>query len=196
MQSNLSSLLIPSLELETQSFGRRSLLPLRQSTLWKIETGVVRTITWLEDGTVVTLGLWGTEDIVGRSLSTMEPYQIECLTPVKAIPISLGSWLPDLTLLLAHIQQSETFLLIRGHKRVEDMLLKLLAWLSKRFGREVEQGHLIELRLTHQDLAELLGTTRVTITRVLSQFEQQGIVERLPQHLTLLKSTEVWHYEI
>ena len=87
-------------------------------------------------------------------------------------------------------------MLIRSHKRVEEMLLKLLVWLSKRFGREVEQGHLIELRLTHQDLAELLGTTRVTITRVLKQFEQQGLIQRLPQHLTLLQAEEFWHYEI
>jgi CRP-like cAMP-binding protein len=194
MQSNLS-LLTPLFEPETHSFGRRSLLPLRTSTLWKIETGVVRTITWLEDGTIVTLGLWSVGDVVGRSLSALEPYQIEALTPVEAFPISTGI-LSDAALLLTHIQQAEAFTLIRSHKRVEEMLLKLLVWLSKRFGREVEQGHLIELRLTHQDLAELLGTTRVTITRVLKQFEQQGLIQRLPQHLTLLQAEEFWHYEI
>lgn len=194
MQSNLS-LLTPLFEPETRSFGRRSLLPLKANTLWKIETGVVRTITWLEDGTVVTLGLWSTGDVVGRSLCALEPYQVEALTPVEAFPISIEA-LSNPALLLAHIQQSEAFMLIRSHKRVEEMLLKLLIWLSKRFGREVEQGHLIELRLTHQDLAELLGTTRVTITRVLKQFEQQGLIQRLPQQLTLLQAEEFWHYEI
>jgi len=193
MQS-ISPLLV--YQFETQSFGRRSLLPLKQNTLWKIEMGVVRTITWLEDGTVVTLGLWGAGDIVGRSLSMLEPYQIESLTPVEIVPVATRDYFLDSTLLLAHIQQAEAFTLIRSHKRVEEMLLKLLVWLSKRFGREVEQGHLIELRLTHQDLAELLGTTRVTVTRILKQFEQQKLIQRLPQHLTLLKAEEFWHYEI
>lgn len=194
MQSNLS-LLAPLLEPQTRSFGRRSLLPLKQNMLWRIEAGVVRTVTWLEDGTVVTLGLWGAGDVVGRSLSALEPYQIEALTSVEAVLTSTER-LSDPALLLAHIQQAEAFTLIRSHRRVEDMLLKLLVWLSKRFGREVEQGHLIELRLTHQDLAELLGTTRVTITRVLKQFEQQGLIQRLPQQVTLLQAEEFWHYEI
>ncbi len=38
-------------------FTRRSLLPNSQLFLWQIETGAVRTLTWLEDGTVVHLGL-------------------------------------------------------------------------------------------------------------------------------------------
>jgi CRP-like cAMP-binding protein len=66
----------------------------------------------------------------------------------------------------------------------------------KKFGREVKQERLIELRLTHQDLAELLGTTRVTITRILKQFEQQGLVQRLPNQLTLLQPEAIWHHEI
>lgn len=111
---------------------------------------------------------------MGRSLSTLEPYHIEALIPVEAAPIST-EWLSDPRLLLAHIQQAEAFTLIRSNKRVEEMLLKLLVWLSKRFGRAVEQGHLIEMRLTHQDLAELIGTTRVTITHALKLFEQQGL---------------------
>jgi hypothetical protein len=58
-------------------------------------------------------------------------------------------------------------MVIRNFKRVETALLHLLLWLGKKFGREVQQGQLLDIRLTHQDLAELLGTTRVTITRIL-----------------------------
>lgn len=55
MQSTVSSVF--SSEPSKQLFERRSLLPLRQDCLWKIEAGVVRTFTWLDDGTVITLGL-------------------------------------------------------------------------------------------------------------------------------------------
>ncbi|MGI8499699.1 MAG: ABC transporter transmembrane domain-containing protein, partial [Hassallia sp.] len=58
-----------------QSFSRRSFLP-QQNHMWKIETGVVRTFTYLEDGTSVTLGVWGSGDIVGKALSKVEPYQV------------------------------------------------------------------------------------------------------------------------
>jgi len=49
-----------SVGLKRSIFARRSLLPLGQDYLWHIETGVVRTLTWLEDGTTVTLGIWRT----------------------------------------------------------------------------------------------------------------------------------------
>ncbi|MBD1821766.1 Crp/Fnr family transcriptional regulator [Cyanobacteria bacterium FACHB-DQ100] len=180
----------------TRTFKRRSTIPLQQIALWRIESGVVRTLSWLEDGSTVTLSLCGAGDVVGKFLCAIDPYQIECLTDVEVTPLSPNEWHPDPAFLLERVQQAEEFMLIRSHRRVEEMLLKLLTWLSKKFGREVQHGHLIELRLTHQDLAEMLGTTRVTITRVLKQFEQQGIVQRLPNQVTLLQPEAIWHYEI
>ncbi len=156
----------------------------------------MRSFTWLEDGTSITLGLWGAGDVVGKALSRVDPYQIECLTPVEAtfIPNTHCSQITEN--LVAHIQQIEELTVIRSHRKVEDMLLKLLTWLAKRFGHPVEQGNAIDLRLTHQDLAELLASTRVTVTRLLNQFEQQGLIQRLPRQLIVLQADELWHYEI
>lgn len=197
MSLNFSSVLPRSvIQSQPHRFKRRSVLASRQASLWQIESGVVRALTWLEDGSTVTLGLFGVGDVVGSHLSTIDPYQLECLTEVEATPMTLNDWSPDPEYFLSRVQQAEEFMLIRSHRRVEEMLLKLLSWLSQKFGREVKQGKLIDLRLTHQDLAELLGTTRVTITRVLKQFEQQGLVQRLPNQLTLLNSDAIWHYEI
>jgi CRP-like cAMP-binding protein len=180
----------------TQQFSPRSLLPLRQQSLWKIEAGVVRTITWLEDGTIAATGLWGPGDLVGKALSKLEPYQIECLTTVEVSLLPVSRLYEETEALISNLQQSEAFSLIRSYRKIDAMVLKLLSWLAKKFGREVETGHLIDLRLTHQDLAEMLGTTRVTITRTLSQFEQQGLIHRLPLRRIVLKEGDLWHYEI
>ncbi|MBD2603232.1 Crp/Fnr family transcriptional regulator [Scytonema hofmannii FACHB-248] len=179
-----------------QYFSRRSLLPQHTQTLWKIETGVVRTFTYLEDGTSVTLGVWGSGDIVGKALSKVEPYQIECLTKVQVTIFDFQGWDQIADVLLAHIQQAEELMIVRGYKTVDIMLIKLLTWLSKRFGREVEQGRLIDMRLTHEDIAELLGSTRVTITRILRQLEEEGFIHRLSLHRIVLREEEIWHYEI
>ncbi|NMG05657.1 Crp/Fnr family transcriptional regulator [Brasilonema sp. UFV-L1] len=178
------------------SFKARSFLPLKHNSLWKIETGVVRVVTWHEDGTLVTLGIWGPGDIVGQAFSKIEPYQIECLTKVEVTILPLEGWFPLTDVMLAHIQQAEELMVIRSYKTVEIMLIKLLGWLVKKFGREVKTGHLIDLRLTHQDIADMLNSTRVTITRVLTQLEEQGLIHRLPLHRIVLKEEEVWHYEI
>ncbi|MBE9121673.1 Crp/Fnr family transcriptional regulator [Tychonema sp. LEGE 07199] len=176
-------------------FSRRSHLPNRSNALWRIESGVVRTVTWLEDGTIITLGLWVPGDTIGKPISKCDPFQIECLTKVEAVLLSVERWL-NRDILLNHIQQAEDFMIMRGYKKVDFMLYKLLTWLAKRFGSEVERGHLIDMILTHQDIAEILGTSRVTVTRTLGHFEQQGLIERLPLHRIILQPSDVWHYEI
>ncbi|MBD2384282.1 Crp/Fnr family transcriptional regulator [Cylindrospermum sp. FACHB-282] len=177
-------------------FTRRSFLPEQKNALWKIERGFVRTFTYLEDGTTVALGLWGTGDIVGLALSKIKPYQIECLTKVEATILPLDDYSELTETLLIHIQQAEELMVIRSYKKVETMLIKLLAWLSQKFGSEVEKGRLIDMRLTHEDLAELLGSTRVTITRILGQFEQEGLINRLSLHRIVVREEEIWYYEI
>ncbi|WP_373524650.1 Crp/Fnr family transcriptional regulator [Nostoc sp.] len=177
-------------------FARRSFLPEHQNGLWKIERGFVRTFTYLEDGTTVALGLWGPGDIVGKSLSKLEPYQMECLTKVEATALPLEEWTQLTETLLSHIQQAQELMVIRSHKKVDIMLIKLLAWLSKKFGLEVDKGRLIDMRLTHEDLAQMLGSTRVTITRVLGQFEQEGLIDRLSLHRIVLREEDIWYYEI
>jgi CRP-like cAMP-binding protein len=158
---------------------------------------VVRTSTWLEDGTNVTLGLWGAGDVVSRVLSKADPYQIECLTPVEVSLLPLDRWYQVNDALIKHIQQFQEFLEILHCRSVETSLLRLLTWLANKFGQEVERGQRIDLRLTHQELSEIIGTTRVTVTRLLKDFENQGIIERLPRKFIVLhEKSPFWHYEI
>jgi CRP-like cAMP-binding protein len=197
MAASVPSLtLMQPIDQDKRLFVRRALLPSRLDGLWQIDSGIVRTMTWLEDGTVLTLGIWGAGDVIGKALSKIDPYQIECLTPVEATLLSIedGHHLPEA--LIAQIQQLEELAVIRSHKRVEEALMQLLFWLARKFGREVDRGHLLDLRLTHQDLSELLGSTRVTVTRILSQLEEQGLINRLPKQQILVSETELWHYEI
>jgi CRP-like cAMP-binding protein len=178
-----------------RQFDARSLIPILRNYFWKIETGVVRTVTWLEDGRSITLGIWGPGDFIGGQILNSH-YQIECLTQVEAASCRSSDWEQTKMILLSHIHQFEQLTVVRSHKKADTMLLKLLAWLSQRFGREAEQGQLIDLRLTHQDIADMLGITRVTITRLLNQLEEQGQIARLPLHRIVLKEAELWHYEI
>lgn len=185
-------------EFKRSKFARRSLLPLGRDYLWKIESGVVRTLTWLEDGTTITLGIWGVGDVVSRALSKAEPYQIECLTPVEASLLPLDRWHQVTESIILHSQQMQELLQILHCRSVDASLLRLLTWLAKKFGHQVEKGQLIDLRLTHQEISETIGTTRVTVTRLLNEFEKQGIIQRLPHKFIVLheKKQPFWHYEI
>ncbi|MGI0488043.1 Crp/Fnr family transcriptional regulator [Pantanalinema rosaneae CENA516] len=186
-----------ALPLTSRHFSSRATLPLTCDRLWQIQTGTIRTLICLEDGTVITTGIWSSGDLVGQLMPSSNYFAIECLTAVEVVSIPLAPHDPLYTqALVAHLQQAEELMVIRSHKKIDVMLLQLLSWLAQRFGRSVEQGQLIDLRLTHQDLSELLGSTRVTVTRTLSQLEQQKLIHRLSLRRIVLSETDVWHYEI
>jgi CRP-like cAMP-binding protein len=166
-------------------FGRREVLPQREEILWRIERGAVRTLTWSEEGNSITLGYWGKGDLVGYPLSTIKPYQIECLTIVEVTIVPSELWYQNLDAFLMHIQQSEELLNIVHRKPISLRLWHFLLWLTNKFGRDIEQGRLIDLAVTHQEMAEVLNTTRVTVTRLLQQFEEEGKLIRHKRRLIL-----------
>ncbi len=131
-------------QLPQRLFTRREVIPPRNDVLWRIERGAVRTLTWSEDGTFITLGYWGPGDIIGYPLSRVKPYQIECLTSVEVSIMPPHLWHQDINGLLSHIQQAEELLSIVHRKPISLRLWQFLVWLSEKFGRDVEQGKLIE----------------------------------------------------
>ncbi len=166
-------------------FSRRELIPPRQDILWRIERGAVRSATWSEQGTLITLGYWGAGDIVGHPLSKVNPYQIECLTSVEMSILPSELWKQELEAMLSHIQQAEELLSIVHRKPVSLRLWQFLLWLERKFGRDVDQGRLIDLSITHQELAEVINTTRVSVTRMLQQFAEEGMLLRHERRLIL-----------
>jgi CRP-like cAMP-binding protein len=166
------------------TFKCRDLLPLEPDNLWKIEAGVVRSLTWDEEGRIITLGFWGEGDVVGYPLSQMQPYQVECLTSVQISEFSSESCYMQQALLV-HVWKSEALLKIVHQSSVADRLFQLLLWLADQFGIPVISGTLLNLRLSHQDLGDTIGSTRVSVTRLLSQLEQEGKIARSHRSLIL-----------
>jgi len=171
-------------KLETRTYKRREHIPQRENSLWRIEAGAVRTYTLTEDGTLIALGFWGLGDSVGQPLACIQPYEVECLEEVKVRELQFSECWELNQMLLSHLHQTQVLLWLRSGQ-IHLRLQQLLDWMADKFGRESEQGQLIRLRLTHQDIADTLGTTRVTVTRLLNQFEQQGRIGWIDQYMLL-----------
>ncbi|MFH0777002.1 MAG: Crp/Fnr family transcriptional regulator [Candidatus Eisenbacteria bacterium] len=60
--------------------------------------------------------------------------------------------------------------------RVEQRIASLLLGLSERHGSPVPGGTRIDVRLTRQDIADIVGTTVETTIRVMSRFRKRGII--------------------
>ena len=62
-------------------------------------------------------------------------------------------------------------------ERVERRVARALLRLVQQAGRPVDSGVLIDLSLSRQDLAEMTGTTLYTVSRILSGWEREGLVD-------------------
>ncbi|MBE9030680.1 Crp/Fnr family transcriptional regulator [filamentous cyanobacterium LEGE 11480] len=173
---------------KTYRFNRGDQLPDYGDLLWQITDGYVRNITWTKDGEMTTLGIWGEYDFLGHALSIVTPYCLECITPVTAVlcayPINRMH-----EILLHNAQQTEKLLAISHERQVYERLRSLLTWLARRFGESAPAGRMLKIGLTHQQLADLAGTTRVTVTRFMQQLERDGWIKRLPKRQILVYPT-------
>ena len=61
-----------------------------------------------------------------------------------------------------------------GLRRIEDRVRGFLELLANDYGQPCDQGLRLNIKLTHQELASALSTTRVTVTRVLGSLKDEG----------------------
>ncbi|MDQ7801921.1 MAG: Crp/Fnr family transcriptional regulator [Armatimonadota bacterium] len=69
--------------------------------------------------------------------------------------------------------------------RVERRIARAVLRLVRQAGRRTAEGVLIDLPLSREDLANLTGTTLFTVSRVLSRWEERGIVAAGRQRLVV-----------
>lgn len=67
----------------------------------------------------------------------------------------------------------------------EARLIKLLRQLAHEHGQAVTDGVKISLKLTHQDLGQLIHVTRQTVTDILNQLQMQGLLSTERRYLIL-----------
>ena len=70
-------------------------------------------------------------------------------------------------------------------EQVERRVAHALLRLARQAGRKVEAGVLIDFPISRQDIAEMTGATLHTVSRIISAWEEKGLVEGGRQRITL-----------
>ena len=92
-----------------------------------------------------------------------------------------------MTLLELRLVQYEELVKCLLPRETEVRLANLLPILARKFGERYDDGSsvTIDLRLTHQDLAAMVASTRESVTKVLNDMRNRGIVEIEGGRITL-----------
>ena len=75
------------------------------------------------------------------------------------------------------LRQSDEVIESLLDREVSARLAKLLSHLGGRFGEPSGSGTVLKVRLTHQDLANMIVSTREAVSKVMSEFQRDGLIK-------------------
>jgi len=75
------------------------------------------------------------------------------------------------------LKQSDEVIESLLNREVSARLATLLLNLGDRFGETNGSGTVLNVRLTHQDLANMIVSTREAVSKVMSEFQRDGLIE-------------------
>jgi CRP-like cAMP-binding protein len=73
-------------------------------------------------------------------------------------------------------------------REVSARLATLLSNLGNRFGETNGSGAVLNMRLTHQDLANMIVSTREAVSKVMSEFQREGLIEVRDRRIAITPS--------
>lgn len=152
-------------------------IPLAENELLQVVDGVVAQFALHEDGVESLLGLWGKDQLLSG-----HPEDACCLSlrAHTGVTVEVGRW-SELSRrrevverLWQRLLRLEAWSSMQSRQNIELRLLGILALLAEQFGRPHENGTLLDVKVTHAQLAAAIGATRATITRVLGVLRRRG----------------------
>lgn len=167
-------------------------ISLRPNYLYLVHRGIAQLHTIHPDGGESIVGLCGPTTAFGNALTQVDPYWATALTPLDLLPLSMDEIEASPALMsglfpqiIRRLQQTEAWLAISGKRLVADRLKCLLVQIAQDFGQVSPSGVQINIRLTHHQLATTIGTTRVTVTRLLKGFRNEGWLDIQKRQIVL-----------
>lgn len=165
-----------------------------------ILSGLVRVYRMTSGGKRLTLDVYGEGALLGHSglvgqsqstgsfaeaidetlIWTMSHHDLSHLIERKPI-VSIHI----ISQLSRRLGSAERKLEVMAFHRVQMRLADRLLDLARQFGLPSERGTVIHMRLSHEELADMIGSTRETVTHALGGLRRLGLVETAHQTVTI-----------
>lgn len=78
-----------------------------------------------------------------------------------------------------------------GQRRTIDRLLGFLTLLIEEYGEPCDEGYCLPWTLTHAQIGSAIGSTRVTVTRLMGKLRQKGLISTYGDNLLCLPSKNI-----
>jgi CRP/FNR family transcriptional regulator, cyclic AMP receptor protein len=170
------------------------------STFFFLVKGSVSVCRIMPDGREMILAILKEGDFFGEMAmfdSSLRSASIKTLTEVEVGAIRYADFLVLLeanprvgkSLVMAlsdRLRAANALIAATTQQDIRARLASLLLNLSTQFGEPVEGGTRISLRLTNQEMANMIATTRETVNRTLNRFWDEKLVDMRTAHVVIV----------
>lgn len=170
------------------------------NALYYLQEGSIQSSVQTDFGKELTLDLYGAGDFLGlEALLTAGNYTLNATTatPCKVyiIPkLAFETWIKEepsvaqhfMYLLALQNKHKNHWLLQMAYSSVRKRVAEGLLRLHRKYALSANQQH-FEVQISREALANLVGTTKETVTRVLREFKNSNWIDLKGSHLTLLQ---------
>jgi CRP-like cAMP-binding protein len=165
------------------SYASGKRIPLFEDEVCVIYRGIIRTQTLHAGGEESILCLVGPMMPVARKFTLLNPYEAYALTHVDILRLKWEEVDRSDVLtrelnrsLIQRLRQTEVMLALLSKRQTSERLIGFLCFLAQEYGKQTPQGIRIDVQLTHQQIADAICTTRVTITRLLGILRKASLI--------------------
>lgn len=161
--------------------------------VYLILSGRIRAYLLSPSGEERHLYVVGSKSIIGEcNIWSMDTYVYNAAasTDVEVIRIPKTKFqdiirsTPDLfELAMQSISQKQNALLVQtqlmSFSSIEERVLFVLAQLAETFGQDLGNHVLITIPFTHQELSEVVGSSRVSVSKVMLSLQEKGVLRKV-----------------
>jgi CRP-like cAMP-binding protein len=203
--------------LERESLNSRAIMIPRHANVYTcgdqdemvyfVESGQIKLLMLSPEGKECLLAIHSGGDIFGELCLSGSGGRLETATAMKAttlrqIPASqffarlsrdslLEGFVRYLAVRIADQQQViANMVTVDSEQRLGQTLLQLGRTMGKKDPRSIR----IELRISHEELSEMVGTTRPRISLFMQRFRHLGLIETNSEHFLIIKEKKLTDY--
>ena len=158
------------------------------------KSGKIKTLTYLKKGDFFGEMAMLDEEIRSASAQVIEDANVYIISGKKFKDIMLKKPKTALKItktLSARLRAADQQINDLTFRDIPGRVATTLMSLSEKYGKKTDKGIKISVKLTHQELAEIVGTAREVVTSILSAFKKANCIDIDKHYITIINKDEL-----
>lgn len=173
--------------------------------VYLIEIGLVKIYRLNSDGDTITVAIRHPGELFGLAEALLdEPRKCfaQAIENTSLLAVKNSDWktllksMPELSLkvnsmLALRLRRAEEIIYDLITYNVSGRLARLLLHLQDQCGCYTSDGIVLNIKLTHSEIAAIIGSTRQSVTQILNEFKDEGAIKISDKKITVINKNKL-----